>query len=634
MSTPKPTSQPAMPPGDRVDFFQDGFDGFPRRLPENCVEYIIFVIDSQLEARKLLSALEAVRKAAVQLTETLTKEYIWQRDGLQLEVKTDKHLLYLQGTSYYGDSVEDEWLIVYLLRELTKSHPNLWVRVFDSDGEFLLVEAANVLPNWLSPEVDSNRVWIHQGKLHIIPLRKGSHDKRPLTLAESVHYLKSEPTSSLVHSTFIEAEAFYRLDKYPGQIAGSLHHSVITIPRKLAYILHEMPAAIAPAVEAFYLRDPVSMKSLLSPSGKLSFPPKDLVTVSAKFTKVLFAQLKSQRFTQPPVWVPIVEAAEKGGTGAEKSQKALDQLEIGMKVTSGFEMLAVNAETKDNRIAREVAILLEDLEEDGDQSLPSDATIQAWPNVNRDDDESWMDINYEDFEKELDGKSATKGGKNPGFGDSTAQADLQKIVSRFESFLNDDTAGLEGAELNDMDLDDDDELSDDDDGEEDSEDEDKDVSFDEEQFARMMREMMGMPSVERPTPSYSAKSLNKPGRTTLAEEPDDEHEDDDDEAIRQLAAQMESELNEHGALQLDPTPKKLKALREKDVEDTGKGKGTEAAQSDGEESGDDEVDIDYNLAKNLLESFKGQAGMAGPAGNILGMMGMKLPRDEHDEDKE
>ena len=64
----------------------------------------------------------------------------------------------LKGRTSYGDSVEDEWLIVYLLRELSKDFPETWIRIVDSDGEFLLIEAANVLPRWLNPEVADNRV--------------------------------------------------------------------------------------------------------------------------------------------------------------------------------------------------------------------------------------------------------------------------------------------------------------------------------------------------------------------------------------------------------------------------------------------------------------------------------------------
>ena len=66
--------------------------------------------------------------------------------------------MFLYGLTSYGDSVEDEWLIVYILRELSKAFPDLWIRVVDTDGEFLLIEAANALPRWLNPEIADYRV--------------------------------------------------------------------------------------------------------------------------------------------------------------------------------------------------------------------------------------------------------------------------------------------------------------------------------------------------------------------------------------------------------------------------------------------------------------------------------------------
>ena len=67
-------------------------------------------------------------------------------------------ITYLSGRTNYGDSIEDEWVVVYILRELTKRHSDIWVKVVDSDGEFLLIEAAGTLPAWLEPEVADNRV--------------------------------------------------------------------------------------------------------------------------------------------------------------------------------------------------------------------------------------------------------------------------------------------------------------------------------------------------------------------------------------------------------------------------------------------------------------------------------------------
>lgn len=48
--------------------------------------------------------------------------------------------------------------------------------------------------------------------------------------------------------------------------------------------------------------------------------------------------------------------------------------------------------------------------------------------------------------------------------------------------------------------------------------------------------------------------------------------------------------------------------------------GADAGGANGEGS------MDYGLVANFLESFKAQAGMAGPVGNLAGLMGVDLPR--------
>lgn len=535
-------------------------------------------------------------------------------------------LVYLHGVTEYGDAVEDEWLIVHLLRQLTIAYPNAWARVFDTDGEFLLVEAANVLPKWLSPEIDHNRVWIHGGKLFIVPCKDGADSAaRHLSLPDAVEYIK-ENREALVHSSFIEAEAFYRLEKYPTQVADSIHHSLITIPRRLAYVLRTVPKSVAPAVEAFYLRDALALKPILSSSSALAFPPKDLVTVSVRFSKVLFAQLRSQRFETPPRWKSLLSKGSPDVSDTTRGDVATQRLEAGMKLTCGFEMLAAKAERSKSRTVRELAIIIEDLNEDGDEVLPSDADIQSWPDVDRNDSESWLDINYEDFERELDGKRSTGSKKEAkeGFGDANAQENLRKIVSRFEAFLNDEQAGPEGVEFDEMDFDDDD---DDDSGmEEDSDAEDKEVSFDEEEFARMMREMMCLPSTTAPDHKpVDIKGKGKPGaQKDILTRPEEE---DEDEEIQKLASQMENELNQHGALALDP-PSKKKPMLKAESKSGSQAKSGKGDAEDADEDSEEQVDVDYNLAKNILESFKSQGGMSGPTGNLLGMLGLNLPRDE------
>ena len=51
---------------------------------------------------------------------------------------------------------------------------------------------------------------------------------------------------------------------------------------------------------------------------------------------------------------------------------------------------------------------------------------------------------------------------------------------------------------------------------------------------------------------------------------------------------------------------------------------------EGEGDGMRPVDVDLNLISSLLESFASQQGMPGPASNLAGMLGLKLPHDTNE----
>ena len=311
---------------------------------------------------------------------------------------------------------------------------------------------------------------------------------------------------------------------------------------------------------------------------------------------------------------------------------------MGMKITSGFEMLLADPQHRDKKFVREIKVLLDDVEQ-GEAQFPSDADIVKWEF--REDDESWLDINFEDFESELAGKAEkdanTVGGA---FGDKSTHENLRKIVARFKDFLNDDAAGADGVGyLDDMDNDDDEDSSNKEDDMDEISDfsgdgEDQEVSFNEAEFAEMMREMMDLPAQKNDSHAISfieqhnADDMRQ--RATLKEEDDgnEVHEDLEGEEAHRVMEDMEAELRDAGALSLDHQPSEPVVVRQ-----TPKGAKEEHGSSDlgeYEKINDDleEVTIDYNLARNLLESFKSQAGMAGPGGNILRSLGLQLPRDE------
>ncbi|KAL2838790.1 regulatory factor Sgt1 [Aspergillus pseudodeflectus] len=608
-----------MPPMSEEDleWFKSTFRPIPKpELPDDCIEYSLHYIPSDPapavvdEVADTRSRLIEVQKSAAELVKSLLKDYIWQREGFKLEITKANGITSLSGRTNFGDSIEDEWVIVYLLRELTKKHENVWATVTDSDGQFLLVEAAGALPAWLEPDIADNRVWINKGDLVIIkPKNEKNRVTEQISLSESRRIIK-EDSKRLMRSAMIEEEAFYRLRNYPKQISENLHSARITLPRKVAFLLHQKPAYISAAVEAFYLRDPIALKPLRGKDAEgLIFKPEDFVTVSTRFTRVGYAQVKSQDFPVPKSWA--------GSLPDTKNRTVYDRAETGMKVSCGFEMLLTDPQNQDKALVREINIVLEDLET-GDESLPTDEEIQTWDQ--REDDEKWLDISFEDLDTELKGKGKGKG-KDPtggAFGDANAQENLQRIVAQFEKFLNDDSAGFEGADfIDDYGSDSDDHEDDDDELESDGE--DKDASFDEEEFSRMMKEMMGMPSKTGFSgPSQASKPLKR------VEELDSDSEDDT-EQIQQLSREMEAELKGTGVLDLNRPSNVAKGKRavtqgkEDEEDDT-------MPALEGEEDDDDNVNI--NLVKNLLESIQGQSGAAGPAGNMLSMLNLPMPRDD------
>jgi hypothetical protein len=76
---------------------------------------------------------------------------------------------HLHGVTHFGDNIEDEWFIVFLLRELTKEIDGLIARVYDADGEFILIEAADYLPSWANPNTCENRVRFNFPEVGTIP---------------------------------------------------------------------------------------------------------------------------------------------------------------------------------------------------------------------------------------------------------------------------------------------------------------------------------------------------------------------------------------------------------------------------------------------------------------------------------
>ena len=71
-------------------WFGEGFDGFPRHLPEDCVQYSLYIIDPTAKDGEIQSQLRVIQEAAAQFTEELLKDFLWQRQGFNLHLLREK----------------------------------------------------------------------------------------------------------------------------------------------------------------------------------------------------------------------------------------------------------------------------------------------------------------------------------------------------------------------------------------------------------------------------------------------------------------------------------------------------------------------------------------------------------------
>lgn len=298
------------------------------------------------------------------------------------------------------------------------------------------------------------------------------------------------------------------------------------------------------------------------------FPPHSSIFVSIKFTKVLYAQLKGQEFAPSP---------KLGFIPPEEISPAFSAWDTGMKLAIGFQILMKDPLYKE--LATEMKSFLTNAKE------PTQSEIDGWPKTQ--DDESWLDVDFADFDANL------KGDFSKGAFEDIMGGNLERIAKNFEKFLNDTEMGkdLFDDESDEFDTDEDD--SEDGDGEEEEDEaEDKDASFDEQEFERLMREMMGLP----PDESNSVSKKIQPV--------------DDDESDYEATS---AAIKEH----MDAVERELRA----------------AGALDTQEESSKEGGTEYNLVKNMLKSFKSQEGLPGPVGNMLAQMGIVLPKDEDkDED--
>ncbi|XP_071706986.1 protein ecdysoneless homolog [Rutidosis leptorrhynchoides] len=640
------------------------------RLPEDTVFFSLFPdfsLKSDLNSQNpktnlnISSQLQSLHLEIVQTLTSYTANYIWQHEPFTLSLSTQSpcsvcpsssnRIPHLHGKLRYGDNLEDEWFVVFLLFETSRKFPYLSICVWDTDGEFLLIEAAFHLPKWVNPETSTNRIFIRGGNLHIVPI---NHFPSVPNLFDALSYVSTNEEKTKASSS-VQLAINKRIGDYPDKAVKNMHRVRVRVPVLVAQVLKHEPCLISLAVEGFYDRDIDSMKYA---SDMKRFLPNrssdEMVEVSVIMSRAMYAQLMQQAF-QAPKCYPMPQTSDGGYTSAE----------LGMKIACGFEMM-YQTRKRDVLDGKRGTwdVYRDSLEKSGyfeglipgsneykrlmenarDYYLKSslhsrESEIMSAPvrrideifaqpvsldefkgqEIGPSDDDSWLyngedELNADLRERELEmehynlnrkTKNKSKEGEDVGPSNSSKidDWDLGDITKSMQEFVK-KMSSFEGAEV--------------------PGDRNSNVDFDVDHFMKEIESFM-----KPPKDTHDGDESDEDLSTDMDLDDSDSSDmedvcDDDDDKHEQTAFKTcyDDALNE----ELKNTTLIKSFVRANELP-LNKDEGT----SNVSEGIDDEqlspVDVDLNLVKSLLSSFSSQEGLPGPASNMLGIMGLQLPHD-------
>ncbi|KAK0465270.1 SGT1 protein-domain-containing protein [Desarmillaria tabescens] len=325
----------------------------PPAISEDTLQYALYLPPSLSDKPSVTTFATCMRT----YVDSLLPGFIWHRDAFELKLVPNPDFegqWMLEGRMRVGDSVDDEWCTVWLLKEIS-SKWDVVISVWDTDGEFLLIEAADALPSWVTPSNSENRVWIYNSHLHLIPLshvsppsrkrrrrkisaskdndendyvaRDEDADEDDFIDVEDALKLVRDPSVDTRASMAVENLVWDRISQYPEAIRRHVHVTKAHLPVDIAKALAVNPPLVQKAVEAFYTRDGIQLRE----AHKMSrFPPSTSVLSTVKMTRTAYAQLTGQKFFPPKVFGRWLE---------NEGSKEWRWKDTGMKIAVGFEIL-------------------------------------------------------------------------------------------------------------------------------------------------------------------------------------------------------------------------------------------------------------------------------------------------------
>ena len=270
----------------------------------------------------------------------LSGGYIWHEMGPNLQpAGSIAGKAHYTGTLRYGEGVDDEWMLLAVLRQLSVSIKGIAVRAVDGDGQFMLIEAAEVLPDWMDPAGMDNRVFIRDGHLVVLPtvastpaqmFSMSKFPQKPMKCSDDCPELDLDVAVGILslsnamdfRDVATESEVWARLGELPGRGLESQTHVVdMELPTPVACALQQCPQLFSRCVAVLHGAPSGALKFMKSMPD---FSPQTCgtSTFSVRYTKTQHAMLSQSAYTP---------SAKHFVGDASKARR------LGAKLASGFQ---------------------------------------------------------------------------------------------------------------------------------------------------------------------------------------------------------------------------------------------------------------------------------------------------------
>ncbi|KAI9292448.1 SGT1-domain-containing protein [Neoconidiobolus thromboides FSU 785] len=311
-------------------------------INEDCIFYKIFL----KKETEIQSIKESFFKLINQIRFFNKVHYIWHQQGIEFNLLELEDYNVLSGKTTFSDNIIDEWLITWAFYELSKEYKDIFISLTDNEGQFLLIETADYLENWMLPEIMDNRVYLKNGKMNIINRNKGEKilEKEGISMIMKEEFVANE----LIQLAFKQ-----RIKDFPKLAQQQEHLAYAYLPLAIAKLLTIEPQLISKCLNQYYLRDPILFKKC---NELKYFQLKDKVLYKVPMTRTLYAQTLFQKVPNPLPKSFLSWELENKNDNDKK------WFELGFKIICGFEMLSydfqypIEKDSKWNLILNELII--------------------------------------------------------------------------------------------------------------------------------------------------------------------------------------------------------------------------------------------------------------------------------------